>query len=200
MLQNLRLAPTKLKYKMNELDLQTEIFESFGEKNTCAICQDDIKDGDQIRAISKCQHGFHMSCIDKWLSKKGECPLCRAAIIDVARVQEIYNNISRLHQELPVEQNAGSSAIINHIKAILDSSEPLIRTVKELNRYILTFCIVTMNSKVTELNGVEAFPIDKTVSLKKYKDTLIYEIRKRSFWTGSIYAMPQVKAIRQQLK
>lgn len=185
---------------MNELDLQTEIFESFGEKNTCAICQDDIKDGDQIRAITKCQHGFHITCIDKWLSKKGECPLCRAAIIDVARVQEIYNNISRLHQELPVEQHATSSAIMSHIKAILDSSEPLIKTVKELNRYILTFCIVTMNSKVTELNGVEAFPIDRTVSLQKYKDTLIYEIRKRSFWTGSIYAMPQVKAIRQQLK
>ena len=185
---------------MNELDLQTEIYESFGEVHTCAICQDDIKDGEQIRAISKCQHGFHINCIDKWLSKKGECPLCRAAIIDVGRVQEIYNNISRLHQELPVEQHATSSAIMHHVKAILDSSEPLIRTVKELNRYILTFCVVITNSKIRELNGVEAFPLDITVPLQKYKDTLIYEIRKRSFWTGSIYAMPQVKAIRQQLK
>ena len=186
---------------MNEVDLQTEIFESCGEVGICTICQDNLEDGEQLRAISKCQHSFHIKCIDKWLSKRAECPLCRAAIIDVARVQEIYTNVCKLRAELPEDLYKSSAAIVEHINGILESSEPLIRSVKELNRYVLTLCLVSMNyNKELELNGVKSFPIDTTVSLQKYKDTLIYEIRKRSFWAGSVYSMPQVKATRQELK
>ena len=186
---------------MNEVDLQTEIFKSFGEVGICTICQDNLEDGEQLRAISKCQHSFHIKCIDKWLSKRAECPLCRAAIIDVAKVQEIYSNVCKLRAELPEELYKSSAAIVEHINGILESSEPLIRSVKELNRYVLTLCLVSMNyKKELELNGVKSFPIDTTVSLQKYKDTLIYEIRKRSFWAGSIYSMPQVRATREELK
>jgi hypothetical protein len=207
---------------MNELDLQTEIFDLFGEVGICTICQEDFTDGERARAISKCQHTFHIDCIDNWLSKKGACPLCRAPIIDIARVQTIYHNICKLHTELPVEQHANSNMILHHIQSILELSKPLTNIITELNKYIVNFCIITgiirkfktsaefhTNKSLIsetliniELNGIKPASLDTytLATLKAYRNQLIYEIKKRTFWTDSVYDMPQIKEVRAQLK
>ena len=47
------------------------------EDETCPICLDDFKDGDEIR-ILPCKHEYHSSCIDQWLTtRKRFCPLCK---------------------------------------------------------------------------------------------------------------------------
>ena len=38
----------------------------------CPIC---LEDG--VLYQLNCKHGFHMNCIDKWINKKNNCPLCR---------------------------------------------------------------------------------------------------------------------------
>jgi hypothetical protein len=43
----------------------------------CAICLVDFSDGDQIRMLPKCNHQFHVVCIDKWLLSHSSCPTCR---------------------------------------------------------------------------------------------------------------------------
>eukprot|EP01016_Furgasonia_blochmanni_P045894 TRINITY_DN6532_c0_g1_i2.p1 TRINITY_DN6532_c0_g1~~TRINITY_DN6532_c0_g1_i2.p1 ORF type:complete len:336 (-),score=48.36 TRINITY_DN6532_c0_g1_i2:280-1287(-) len=43
---------------------------------TCAICINDYKNGEELRMLS-CEHKFHKNCIDKWLLRKNECPICR---------------------------------------------------------------------------------------------------------------------------
>ena len=46
---------------------------------TCCICLDDekkLKPGQEVRELP-CQHLFHPSCIDEWLSHNLVCPLCR---------------------------------------------------------------------------------------------------------------------------
>ncbi|XP_050371682.1 RING-H2 finger protein ATL74-like [Argentina anserina] len=43
----------------------------------CAICLVDFSDGDKIRTLPKCNHRFHVACIDKWLQSHSSCPTCR---------------------------------------------------------------------------------------------------------------------------
>ena len=43
----------------------------------CVICLDEFSDGDECKVGSKCEHIFHKYCIDKWLPKNRQCPLCR---------------------------------------------------------------------------------------------------------------------------
>ncbi|PRQ30083.1 putative transcription factor C2H2 family [Rosa chinensis] len=43
----------------------------------CAICLVDFSDGDKIRVLPKCNHRFHVVCIDKWLQSHSSCPTCR---------------------------------------------------------------------------------------------------------------------------
>lgn len=47
----------------------------------CVICLDDFKDGDECRVLRpKCNHMYHKTCIDLWLTKDNHCPLCRGSV------------------------------------------------------------------------------------------------------------------------
>ncbi|KAG2327318.1 hypothetical protein Bca4012_036320 [Brassica carinata] len=48
-----------------------------GGGDTCAVCLEDYRFGDSLRLLP-CQHAFHLSCIDSWLTKWGtSCPVCK---------------------------------------------------------------------------------------------------------------------------
>lgn len=45
--------------------------------DTCAVCLEDYRFGESLRLLP-CQHAFHLSCIDSWLTKWGtSCPVCK---------------------------------------------------------------------------------------------------------------------------
>lgn len=46
----------------------------------CAVCLEEIQGDEVARVVPVCQHGFHLECADKWLSKHSVCPLCRSKI------------------------------------------------------------------------------------------------------------------------
>ena len=50
------------------------------EEITCAICQENIENNNVIRKIKKCNHFFHINCLDKWLENHATCPSCRTDI------------------------------------------------------------------------------------------------------------------------
>lgn len=47
----------------------------------CVICLSGFEDGEMGRCLPKCGHGFHVECIDMWLSSHSNCPICRAPIV-----------------------------------------------------------------------------------------------------------------------
>uniref|UniRef100_A0A0E0BMZ5 Non-specific lipid-transfer protein n=2 Tax=Oryza TaxID=4527 RepID=A0A0E0BMZ5_9ORYZ len=49
----------------------------------CAICLGDFADGDKVRVLPRCHHGFHVRCIDTWLAAHTSCPTCRDSILSV---------------------------------------------------------------------------------------------------------------------
>lgn len=49
----------------------------------CAVCQDQMRTGEDIRHLTACNHDFHRSCIDNWLLQRSVlCPTCRHDIRD----------------------------------------------------------------------------------------------------------------------
>jgi E3 ubiquitin-protein ligase ATL10/75/76/77/78 len=48
----------------------------------CAICLGEFADGEKVRVLPRCHHGFHVRCIDMWLATHTSCPNCRASLAE----------------------------------------------------------------------------------------------------------------------
>jgi len=46
----------------------------------CAICLGEFDDGERVRVLPRCHHGFHVQCIDLWLATHPSCPTCRNSL------------------------------------------------------------------------------------------------------------------------
>lgn len=51
--------------------------QDFKDGLECAVCLSEFCDGEKIRLLPKCNHGFHVECIDMWFYSHSTCPLCR---------------------------------------------------------------------------------------------------------------------------
>jgi len=49
------------------------------DKNTCSICLCEYEKGEQIKIIP-CVHFFHRHCIDEWMRRSCDCPICKTKI------------------------------------------------------------------------------------------------------------------------
>ncbi|KAL6977558.1 RING-type E3 ubiquitin transferase [Sarracenia purpurea var. burkii] len=64
----------------------------------CPICLGDFMDGEKVRVLPKCHHGFHVTCIDIWLAAHSSCPTCRQSLLeqppssDVAAVNGVLHH------------------------------------------------------------------------------------------------------------
>ena len=78
----------KLKHMnfLRDLGLQKTVFageidtEKTSKMNSgeCAVCLATYLKDEELVTL-KCMHVFHVSCIEKWLKKEDQCPLCRKA-------------------------------------------------------------------------------------------------------------------------
>src|ERR1044072_249826 len=53
-----------------------------GLDTECVICISEFTEGEKVRILPKCNHGFHVCCIDKWLSSHSSCPKCRQCLVE----------------------------------------------------------------------------------------------------------------------
>ncbi|XP_027174046.1 RING-H2 finger protein ATL56-like [Coffea eugenioides] len=70
-------------YSMQDLyDLLPHLNYSASEQTTmdCAICLEGFKEGELSRKLPDCNHLFHLNCVDNWLTKKPNCPVCRTRV------------------------------------------------------------------------------------------------------------------------
>ncbi|KAI5130215.1 E3 Ubiquitin-Protein Ligase Rlim [Manis pentadactyla] len=71
--------------------LPVRSFRKNDTETSCCICITDYKEGTKVR-ILPCSHSFHTYCIDRWLTEKHTCPLCRSELAD-ADIVEDYGSI-----------------------------------------------------------------------------------------------------------
>lgn len=47
----------------------------------CPICLTEFQQGEKVRVLPICNHGFHVRCIDAWLAGHSSCPNCRHSLL-----------------------------------------------------------------------------------------------------------------------
>ncbi|KAK5812049.1 RING-H2 finger protein ATL79-like [Gossypium arboreum] len=52
-----------------------------GAEPECATCLSGFVEGERIQVLGKCKHGFHVQCIQQWLSFHFSCPTCRSTCL-----------------------------------------------------------------------------------------------------------------------
>ncbi|XP_014500203.1 RING-H2 finger protein ATL52-like [Vigna radiata var. radiata] len=50
------------------------------EAHDCSVCLSEFEENESLRLLPKCNHAFHLPCIDPWLKSHATCPLCRSTI------------------------------------------------------------------------------------------------------------------------
>ncbi|XVE87565.1 hypothetical protein DITRI_Ditri18aG0127800 [Diplodiscus trichospermus] len=71
----------KLTYKYNKNATVTSDTTAKFASMECAICLVEFAQGDEIRVLPQCGHGFHVGCIDTWLASHSSCPSCRQILV-----------------------------------------------------------------------------------------------------------------------
>ncbi|XP_030927820.1 RING-H2 finger protein ATL63 [Quercus lobata] len=84
------------------------VYKSEEHKNglECVICLSPFEENDVGRDLPKCHHGFHVECIDMWLSSHANCPICRALVVSEseAKVLEAHQDHGNSSAEVSLER------------------------------------------------------------------------------------------------
>lgn len=68
---------------LSQIDKKTISYEELlnnDEDNDCTICLEEFNNDEEIIKL-KCNHLFHLKCIDDWIKKNQSCPLCRVNLL-----------------------------------------------------------------------------------------------------------------------
>ncbi|KAF8379352.1 hypothetical protein HHK36_028786 [Tetracentron sinense] len=60
----------------------------------CAVCLCEVADGEKVRLLPNCSHGFHVDCIDMWFKSHSTCPLCRNNVPLIRQHQHEHSLLS----------------------------------------------------------------------------------------------------------
>ncbi|KAA8543078.1 hypothetical protein F0562_021427 [Nyssa sinensis] len=71
----------------------------------CAVCLSEFEVNETGRLLPKCNHCFHIDCIDTWFQSHSNCPLCRAPVRLAVSVQATENQIETI---VSVSEPSGS--------------------------------------------------------------------------------------------
>lgn len=61
------------------------------ESSECSICLNELCPNDSVRQLNSCSHTFHKCCIDLWLLRRADCPLCKTDVLAVSDSEEQWH-------------------------------------------------------------------------------------------------------------
>ncbi|CAN6897445.1 unnamed protein product [Brassica oleracea] len=68
------------------------------EEICCSICLMDYEDEDAVTHLPRCNHLFHVHCIEPWLLRGSlTCPLCRSFVFSQTPTPPTHNNVINAH-------------------------------------------------------------------------------------------------------
>ncbi|KAJ1384227.1 Zinc finger, RING-type [Sesbania bispinosa] len=108
-----RLAATGLK-KRDLSQIPVAVY-GYGENipaTECPICLAEFEKGDKLRMLPKCNHGFHVRCIDTWLVSHSSCPNCRHSLLEKQQPTTVSSSTSEVAGDgLPENGSGGGSSV-----------------------------------------------------------------------------------------
>ncbi|XP_027112809.1 uncharacterized protein [Coffea arabica] len=95
------------------------------EGTECSVCLNEFQEDETLRLLPKCNHAFHIPCIDTWLRSHTNCPNCRAGIVmstanlqsslqshhNSGRVEEIQMGVSENNRDSERERERESESL-----------------------------------------------------------------------------------------
>lgn len=92
---------------LNSLPVFVYSSKTHPEMLECAVCLSEFEETETARLLPKCNHSFHIECIDMWFHSHSTCPLCRSTVEPV-----------RQPEKTPVE------VVLNVEKPVVNGCEP----------------------------------------------------------------------------
>lgn len=85
---------------LEEAEVRSEI--SRESEAACAVCLGHLQQGEEVRRLP-CEHLFHRQCIDSWLGKSLQCPVCRQVVgrADASRLPHDARSPRTSEQQTP---------------------------------------------------------------------------------------------------
>ncbi|KAJ0011092.1 hypothetical protein Pint_33398 [Pistacia integerrima] len=126
------------------------------EGSECSVCLNEFEEDETLRLLPKCNHAFHVPCIDTWLRSHTNCPMCRAPIVKYNTSGE--SSSSSTTPDSITDNSAVSSD--TQVEVLRDDGE----TERELEEEILERRIgIEPIRRSVSLDSVSAFKISRVV-------------------------------------
>lgn len=88
------------------------------EGHDCSVCLIEFQENENLRLLPKCNHAFHLPCIDTWLKSHATCPLCRASVTACPNPNSSMEPPPRVIVNALEHQQRS-----NHVVVVVESSE-----------------------------------------------------------------------------
>lgn len=96
-------------------------FDPSGE-NDCVVCLSGFVEGEKVRLLPHCKHGFHLVCIDTWLLSHTTCPVCRRSVHPAETCSESDTDASLTPPTLEISSRSGNARNANTDVEIVEPS------------------------------------------------------------------------------
>lgn len=148
------------------------------EGTDCAVCLNEFEEDETLRLLPKCNHAFHIPCVDTWLTSHTNCPMCRAGIVN-------HTPASLPSQELVV-QNSGPAVEENQLEEIRrdsDTEPPELRPGPRIEDHGISQSQsgLKFNEDARVLDGVQVQPMRRSVSMDSLSASMISAVIASAF-------------------
>lgn len=166
------------------------------EGTDCSVCLTEFQDDETLRLLPKCNHAFHIPCIDTWLRSHTTCPLCRAAIVPNNDQNDQNSSVSGRSEESHLENVSIGGEIMdfnqvrNEIIAsreVADDGDTENREIDDQRKEIKSSKSDTFSNRngASELvenssNNIKTLKRSFSVDLNSFGDTFVINLEERS--------------------